>query len=100
MPKKNRYRSPFIRTPRPENSSSQNPDSPPASLSYKLYRRISDCPLDIFIDCHCDGRLEALVIEGEVPAEILQDSWGKMWDDFLDKMQDEDGTYLKDQVKS
>jgi len=72
---------------------------PPDSPSFRLYHRISDCPLDIFIDCHCDGKMEGLIIEGNPPAEALKEAWTKLFDDFIDKMQDEDGSYLKEQTK-
>lgn len=51
------------------------------------------------MDCKCDGRLEALIIEGEPESEILEAVWEKMHDEFIEKMQDEDGTYLRDQVR-
>jgi hypothetical protein len=99
MPKANRFKFRSTRTRQRGNSSLSKPSTPPDSPSYKLYRRISDCPLDVFIDTHCDDNLQLLVIEGDVPRETLQDTWQKMFDDFLDKMQDEDGAYLKDQIK-
>lgn len=100
MPKANRFKFRSTRIPRPGNSSSSNQRTPPDSPSYKLYHRISDCPLDIFIDCHCDGKLEGLVIEGNVPQGTLDSTWSTLFDDFIDKMQDEDGSNLKDQVKN
>lgn len=78
---------------------------PPDTPSYKLYRRISDCPLDRFIDCVVDRQLERLVIE-DVPfqgiphREELEDTWQKLFDDFIEKMQDEEGSYVKDQIKN
>ena len=41
-----------------------------------------------------------LIIEGNPPAEALKEAWTKLFDDFIDKMQDEDGSYLKDQTKA
>lgn len=100
MPKKTRsqFRSTRSRTAH-SGSSAVSTLSMPTIPSYKLYQQISKCPLDRFEDCICDGNLQALIIEGNPPAEVLQQIWESLYDEFIDKMQDEEGRGLQGDVK-
>jgi hypothetical protein len=72
---------------------------PPASPSYKLYRHISSLPLDRFIDIFCDKTVELLTIEGKPPGNELAQAWEAIYDDFIEKMQDDDGRAMQGQIR-
>jgi hypothetical protein len=61
-----------------------------ASLSWKLFRRITDLPLDRFITAYCDGDLTALIIEGHPPAEKLAEAWDELYDEYTMRMASDD----------
>ena len=72
-------------------SSTPNPSTYPL---FVLYRQISELPLDVFIDCICDGNYKGIIISGIPSVEDLQKAWDILYDEFIVKMQDEDGKYL------
>lgn len=76
-----------------------NPPTLQDCPSYKLYRHISSLPLDRFIDCFCDRALHLLIIEGQAPQEDLEKAWEELYMDFIDKMQDDDGRAMQDQIR-
>jgi hypothetical protein len=43
--------------------------------TYILYKGLTDLPLKNFIECAVDGNLNALVIEGDAPPEIVNAFW-------------------------
>lgn len=47
----------------------------------------------------CDGKLEVLVIYGPATREVLESAWEKIYDEFIEKMQDADGQYVHDQIR-
>lgn len=49
--------------------------------------------MDRLIDCIVDDNLKALVIEGLPPEDELKQAWETIYDDFIGKMQDDDGRF-------
>ena len=74
-------------------------NSQPASQSSKLYRHLYAIPLENFIRCLCDNDLTALIIEGQATDDELSAVWSRLYDEYSDKMSDEDGSYLKSLVR-
>lgn len=54
---------------------------------------MSPLPLDRLIDCIADNNLQALIIEGSPPEQELKQAWDAIYDDFIGKMQDDDGRF-------
>lgn len=82
----------------PEASHLQN--SPPqASPSWKLYRRLTDIPLDRLITCFCDDDLSALVIAGDPALDELQAAWELIREDFEDRMKSSTQTEIQHLVR-
>jgi hypothetical protein len=99
MPKKNKYPFRSIKTRPPVNSSLLKQDTLTVFPSCKLYRHISSIPLDIFIDIFCDKNVELLIIQGQTTQGELEKAWEGIYDDFIEKMQDDDGRAMQDQIR-
>lgn len=69
---------------------------PPASPSWNIYHRLSDIKLDRLITCLCDDDLSALIITGNPPADLLQDTWNEIHDDFNEKLQSDEYEDIKE----
>ena len=100
MQRKSKKQSPSIKPQTdPSISSNTKLPSPETTPSPVLYHTLSQVPLDILIDCLCDGQTEKLIISGSPTAKELQQAWDEIYDDFVFKMQDEDARYVSGLVR-
>jgi hypothetical protein len=98
MQRRTTKRSAFTKPRKHPGDSHLQSSPPPASPSWKLYRRITDLPLDPFINAYCDDDLSGLVISGDPPPDELQQVWEQLKDEFEDGMQDDDYRETRDVV--
>lgn len=54
----------------------------------KYHQHITTLPLERFIDCLVDGNLQALVIEGEVPNDVLNEAWEAIQHQYAETLGD------------
>ena len=64
-----------------------------------MYESIDDLPMARFIDCSCDGKLKALIKEGTVPSEQLQERWKQILDEFGAAGNDAEANSMFDELK-
>lgn len=57
---------------------------PKASPLSNLYQACNECPLDVFIDCLVDGKLERLVKSGKASQKELVEAWEKIFIEYCD----------------
>lgn len=57
---------------------------PKASPQSNLYQACNECPLDVFIDCLVDAKLERLVKTGKASQKELAEAWEKIWFEYCD----------------
>lgn len=46
--------------------------------SYSIYSSCYDCPLKVYIEIVCNNNLDALIISGNPPKEVLEDTYNKI----------------------
>jgi hypothetical protein len=61
----------------------------PASSSYVLYQSCSQLPLDLFISCLCEQKLLVLIIQGNPPADALQQAWRGIQEEYAELVKNE-----------
>jgi len=49
-----------------------------------LYQGCNECPLDVFIDCLVNNKLERLIKSGEASQKELAEAWQKIWFEYCD----------------
>ncbi len=52
----------------------------------KYHNSLHKLPLSIFLDCYCDGNLQALIIEGEVDDYVLTDTWMNLQEEYVNAL--------------
>jgi hypothetical protein len=88
----------WLFTRKQANGSTATPSTPieTATQSNKWYQKISDLPLNKYIECVVDGNLSALVISGYPTQEQLEASWFEIVEQYAEAMGDaEHRMYIK-----
>lgn len=60
---------------------------------------MSELPLDALIRGICDDDYSGLIIEGKPPTDELKNCWLDLYDEYIEKIQDDDGRYIAERVK-
>lgn len=66
------------------NTEQSNTSVLPASPTGRCILSIHECPLYLFIRVLCDRDFRALIIEGEVSEDLLQNAWQTIYQDYSD----------------
>ena len=64
-----------------------------------IISRCRDLPLDRFIDCVVHGQYDRLIIDGEHSQQQINETWDKIWDEYLSIVGLPTHKYVTDLIK-
>jgi hypothetical protein len=67
---------------------------PKQSPRSNLYQDCNECPLDVFIDCLINHKLERLIKSGEASQKELSEAWEKLFIEYCDLSGDKNMKHL------